>query len=238
MPHTGAYWLLWFLCSVMPKRSIWRVAQFDTLRLRMVKLATSVVALKARVMLHLPSACPDKAILRLAMRARYAGAAAPAPRFHVWSGSCQPHRSTPDERRGQVGLPNPAGAEDGQVLAGRVALVVDDEPMILEILAEHCASLGMEVLEAADGTDALRLVEARPDIEVLVTDVRMPGLDGSTLAERALAMQPDIRVIFVTGYTTYRSSVWPILRKPFDLIELEAALREALSSTLANFLLR
>jgi CheY-like chemotaxis protein len=109
-----------------------------------------------------------------------------------------------------------------------VALVVDDEPMILEILAEHCASLGMEVLEAADGTEALRLVETRPDIEVLVTDVRMPGLDGPTLAEGALAMLPNIRIIFVTGYTTYRSSIWPILRKPFDLIELEAALREAL----------
>jgi DNA-binding NtrC family response regulator len=114
------------------------------------------------------------------------------------------------------------------VLVGRVALVVDDEPMILEILAEHCASLGMGVLEAGDGTDALRLVEARPEIEVLVTDVRMPGLDGPTLAERAIALRPDIKVIFVTGYTTYRSSAWPILRKPFDLDELEAALRQAL----------
>jgi hypothetical protein len=61
----GAYWLLWSLRSLMPKRSTWRVAQFDTLRLRLVKLATRVVALKTRVMLHLPSACPDKAILRL-----------------------------------------------------------------------------------------------------------------------------------------------------------------------------
>jgi hypothetical protein len=61
----GAYWLLWSLRSLMPKRSTWRVAQFDTLRLRLVKLATRVVALKTRVMLHLPSACPDTAILRL-----------------------------------------------------------------------------------------------------------------------------------------------------------------------------
>lgn len=68
MLHTGAYWLLWSLRSLMPKRSTWRVAQFDTLRLRLVKLATRVVALKTRVMLHLPSACPDKAILRLALQ--------------------------------------------------------------------------------------------------------------------------------------------------------------------------
>ena len=67
MLHTGAYWLLWSLRSLMPKRSTWRVAQFDTLRLRLVKLATRVVALKARVMLHLPSACPDKVVLRLAL---------------------------------------------------------------------------------------------------------------------------------------------------------------------------
>jgi len=67
MLHTGAYWLLWSLRSLMPKRSTWRVAQFDTLRLRLVKLATRVVALKKGVMLHLPSACPDKAVLRLAL---------------------------------------------------------------------------------------------------------------------------------------------------------------------------
>jgi hypothetical protein len=67
MLHTGAYWLLWSLRSLMPKRSTWRVAQFDTFRLRLVKLATRVVALKTRVMLHLPSACPDKAIMRLAL---------------------------------------------------------------------------------------------------------------------------------------------------------------------------
>ncbi len=67
MLHTAAYWLLWTLRSLMPKRSTWRVAQFDTLRLRLVKLATRVVALKTRVMLHLPSACPGKTILRLAL---------------------------------------------------------------------------------------------------------------------------------------------------------------------------
>ena len=67
MLHTGAYWLLWSLRRLMPKRSAWRVAQFDTLRLRLVKLAARVVALKARIMLHLPGACPDQAIMRLAL---------------------------------------------------------------------------------------------------------------------------------------------------------------------------
>lgn len=124
--------------------------------------------------------------------------------------------------------PNSLGRPGETVFAGRVVLVVDDEPMILDILAEHCASLGMKVSEAGDGEGALRLVEAHPEIEVLITDVRMPGCDGPTLVERALALRPEIKVIFVTGYTTYRSSAWPILRKPFDLDELEAALRRAL----------
>jgi hypothetical protein len=67
MLHTGAYWLLWSLRSLMPKRSTWRVAQFDTLRLRLVKLAARVVALKTRVVMHLPSACPYQAVLRLGL---------------------------------------------------------------------------------------------------------------------------------------------------------------------------
>jgi len=51
----------------MPARSSWRVAQFDTLRLRLLKIATRVVEWKTRVMLHLPSACPHQAILRLVL---------------------------------------------------------------------------------------------------------------------------------------------------------------------------
>lgn len=67
MLHTGAYWLLWSLRRLMPARSSWRVAQFDTLRLRLLKIATRVIEWKTRVMLHLPSACPDQAILRLVL---------------------------------------------------------------------------------------------------------------------------------------------------------------------------
>jgi len=161
-------------------------------------------------------------------RARWTLVGAAAPLLSVKAGSCQPHRCTPDGQPGRLGRPDPAGGADGRVLAGRVALVVDDESMILEVLAEHCSSLGLDVLEATDGTDALKLVEAHPEIEVLVTDIRMPGLDGPTLVERTLALRPAIKVIFVTGYTSYRSSAWPILRKPFDLSELDAALRDAL----------
>ncbi len=65
--HTAAYWLMWSLRRLMPKRSTWRVAQFDTLRLRLLKIAAQVATLKTRVMLHLPSACPYQSVLRLAL---------------------------------------------------------------------------------------------------------------------------------------------------------------------------
>jgi hypothetical protein len=62
--HAGAYWLLWTMRNAMPRRSTWRVAQFDTLRLRLVKIAARVVEMKTQVRLHLPSACLYQAILR------------------------------------------------------------------------------------------------------------------------------------------------------------------------------
>jgi hypothetical protein len=60
--NAGAYWLLWSMRRAMPKRSIWRVMQFDTLRLRLVKLAARVIELKTQVKIHLPSSAADQAI--------------------------------------------------------------------------------------------------------------------------------------------------------------------------------
>jgi len=62
--HAGAYWLLWALHAAMPKRSLWRGAQFDTLRLRLIKIAARVVEMKTQIRLHLPTAYPYQAILR------------------------------------------------------------------------------------------------------------------------------------------------------------------------------
>jgi len=65
--HVGAYWLMWSLRALMPRRSSWRVAQFDTLRLRLIKLAVRVDVLKRQIRLHLPRATPDQAIFALAL---------------------------------------------------------------------------------------------------------------------------------------------------------------------------
>ena len=65
--HAGAYWLLWGLREAMPKRTIWRRAQFDTLRLRLIKIAARVVEMKTMIRIHLPNACPAQEILRFAL---------------------------------------------------------------------------------------------------------------------------------------------------------------------------
>jgi hypothetical protein len=65
--HAGAYWLMWGLRTSMPKRSMWRVAQFDTLRLRLIKIAARVVEMKTMIRVHLPTSCPGQDILRFTL---------------------------------------------------------------------------------------------------------------------------------------------------------------------------
>jgi Transposase DDE domain group 1 len=56
--HGGAYWLIWGLRVSMHGRSTWRVAQFDTLRLRLIKIAARIVEMKTMIQVHLPTSCP------------------------------------------------------------------------------------------------------------------------------------------------------------------------------------
>jgi hypothetical protein len=65
--HAGAYWILWGLRMAAPKRSAWRTAQFDTLRLRLVKIAARVVEMKTAIKIHLPTSCPDQQFFRIAL---------------------------------------------------------------------------------------------------------------------------------------------------------------------------
>jgi hypothetical protein len=65
--HLGAYWMMWTLRAAMPRRSVWRVAQFDTVRLRLIKLAARVDVLKSKIRIHLPSAAPDQVVLACAL---------------------------------------------------------------------------------------------------------------------------------------------------------------------------
>ena len=65
--HAGAYWIMWGLRASMPRRSMWRVAQFDTLRLRLVKIAARVVEMKTMIRVQLPTSCPAQQILHYAL---------------------------------------------------------------------------------------------------------------------------------------------------------------------------
>jgi hypothetical protein len=66
--HAGAYWLLWSMRACMPRRSPWRTAQLDTLRLRLIKLAARVTEMKTRITVQLPTASPAQAALRLLLQ--------------------------------------------------------------------------------------------------------------------------------------------------------------------------
>jgi Transposase DDE domain group 1 len=65
--HAGAYWLLWSLRTLMPRASSWRVAQFDTLRLRLIKVAARIVEMKTKIKVHLPTSAPDQSIFHLVL---------------------------------------------------------------------------------------------------------------------------------------------------------------------------
>lgn len=79
-------------------------------------------------------------------------------------------------------------------------LVVDDEPLLRLFNVDMLIDAGFDVLEAADADEALRLLEATDDIQVVFTDVEMPGkIDGFGLADRIEAQWPDIGVVVTSG---------------------------------------
>ena len=79
-------------------------------------------------------------------------------------------------------------------------LVVEDEPLIREMMTETLGDAGYEVLQAENGERASRLMQEPDNIDLLLTDINMPGsLDGIAVAEQAHAQDPELPVVFVTG---------------------------------------
>ncbi|MEH3101251.1 MAG: ATP-binding protein [Sphingomonas adhaesiva] len=119
----------------------------------------------------------------------------------------------------------------------RMVLVVDDEPTIRMLAIEVLSELGYTTLEAGDGTEALRLLASgvRPDL--LVTDVGLPGqMNGRQVADAALALIPDLRVLFITGYAENavigNGQLAPnmaLLTKPFAMEAFAAKVRGVLA---------
>jgi CheY-like chemotaxis protein len=85
-------------------------------------------------------------------------------------------------------------------MAKPVMLVVEDNPMSRATAVELFQDLGLAVLDAYNGHHALALLEARPEINLLFIDVRMPGMSGPELAEVVRRRRLDIRVVLTSGF--------------------------------------
>jgi CheY-like chemotaxis protein len=84
---------------------------------------------------------------------------------------------------------------------GETILVVDDDPAIRMLVTEVLDDLGYRVIEAQDGQAGLAVLESNRRIDLLITDVGLPGgLNGRQLADAARVLRPDLRIVFITGY--------------------------------------
>lgn len=109
-----------------------------------------------------------------------------------------------------------------------VVLVVDDDEDVREVAADMLQDLGYVVVQACCGEEALELLEARPDLDVMVTDIRMPGMSGLELAEQAAARRADMKIILVSGYFQPQAITRRFLQKPFRTRDLAAAIQAEL----------
>ena len=106
-----------------------------------------------------------------------------------------------------------------------VALVVDDDPAVLELVAEMLAELGCEVITQQDGGAALAALAQDQRIELLLTDIDMPGIAGHELVKQAKRLRPGVKPILISGHDTDGRG-FPLLRKPFLQTELARLIRE------------
>ena len=115
-------------------------------------------------------------------------------------------------------------------------LVVDDEDAVNRLVSRYLTHLGYRVLKACSGEEALAIVRSRrPRIDLVLSDVVMPGMDGVALAERLLAGCPGPSVILMTGQLpeevermNVNGQIVPVLRKPLNLDDLQNLLQVTL----------
>jgi PAS domain S-box-containing protein len=114
----------------------------------------------------------------------------------------------------------------------RTVLVVDDEPQVRELIVALLQDMGHRCLQAADGPGGLELVGSPAQvIDLLITDVGLPGISGRQFAARARELRPDLKVLFITGYANDAiadidaAAGVELLNKPFTMAELAARVR-------------
>ncbi len=111
-------------------------------------------------------------------------------------------------------------------------LLVEDEPLLLHLSTTMLESLGYTVLSAVNGDAAMSLVRDYFDaIDLLITDMIMPGMNGRELAARLRRLRPGLRCLFISGYAPENSNtpLQPFLEKPFTRKTLGTKVREVLS---------
>lgn len=140
----------------------------------------------------------------------------------------------------RVNLPvaSPRALENSAAPGGHeTLLVVEDAEAMRKMSCEFLASRGYTVLEAKNGADALALAEKHPHIHMLIADLVMPGMNGRELAQQLCVRNPQVRVLYVSGYTgdaVVRMGILEgaaaFLQKPFTLHALACKVREILDS--------
>jgi PAS domain S-box-containing protein len=129
--------------------------------------------------------------------------------------------------------PAPEAAGGGRAEAGETVLVVDDEPSVRMLVTEVLEELGYTALQAEDGKSALKLLDSARRIDLLITDVGLPGgINGRQLADAARLARPSLKILFITGYAESaaigNASLAPgmhVVTKPFALENLAARIK-------------
>lgn len=123
-------------------------------------------------------------------------------------------------------------------LRGETVLVVDDEPTVRVLVTEVLGDLGYCPLEAEDGAQGLRILNTDTRVDLLVTDVGLPGgMNGRQLADAARVQRPDLKVLFITGYAEnavlshgHLDPGMHVLTKPFSMDDLAGRIRDLISA--------
>ncbi len=108
-------------------------------------------------------------------------------------------------------------------------LLVDDDEHVRETSADMLEELGYSVTRAANGFEALEQLASHPHLEIMVTDVRMPGMSGLELSDVASERYQSLKIIVMSGYFTPQPIRRRFLKKPFRTTELDEAIRAELT---------
>jgi CheY-like chemotaxis protein len=106
---------------------------------------------------------------------------------------------------------------------GAKVLVVDDEPLVLELTLEALQELGCEIIPANSAAEAVRKLKQTPSIDLLITDINMPGMSGYELAATAKQLYPDLKVILLSGRETASRGLL-MIHKPFTQRDIARAI--------------